>query len=137
MDLYLTKLKKAGLSNTKPRLTIFNLLKNNGHQPYSVNQLVYDCKVFADRSTVYRSIKNLESAGIIKRVYQGWKYKLELSDDFHGHHHHIMCTKCKKVNIINETTELKKIINELAKNNNYIVSDHNLEVQGICRSCQT
>ncbi len=136
MDQYIKLLKNAGLSNTKPRLIIFNLLKNNSHQPMHINQLIDDCKIFANRSTVYRSVDSLEKAGIVNKVYQGWKYKLELSEEFYGHHHHIVCNVCKKTLPVELNKEIENSIDQIAKNLNYLSADHDLEITGICPNCQ-
>ena len=136
MDQYFKMLKDSGLSNTKPRLAIFNLLKNNSHQPMDTRQLIDDCKIFADRSTVYRSLESLEKAGIIRKVYQGWKYKLELSEEFHGHHHHIICNLCKKTLPVELNSDIENSINQIAKNLDYSSADHQLEINGICPNCQ-
>lgn len=135
MDTYRKKLAESGLSDTKPRQAIFNILKNSGHQPFTMNQLIFDCKAFADRSTVYRSVKSLEKAGIIKKIYQGWKYKIELADDFHGHHHHAICNKCKKILELQQDPKLENILNSVASSVGFTMTDHDLEISGLCNDC--
>ncbi len=135
MDLYIKKLKKSNLSSTKPRQAIFNILKNSGHKAFTMNELVNICKIFADRSTVYRSVNALEQAQIIKKVYQGWKYKIELSDDFFGHHHHFICQKCQYVSQIDLPETIEQRLADVTSNFAGQINSHTIEFYGFCQNC--
>ncbi len=136
MDQYLQKLKKAKLSNTKPRQAIFNILKNSGHKAFSMNDLVNVSRIFADRSTVYRSVYALEEAGIVKKIYHNWKYKVELSDDFFGHHHHLICQKCHKIWEIEVPQSTEKELQKQISFKKFQISGHTIEFYGLCEQCQ-
>ncbi len=79
-------LRDNNLSVTKQRLLVFNVLGKH-HEPISIKQLHDLTKESVDRVSLYRIVEVFENANIIKRVQIGWKYKLELSDQFHAHHH--------------------------------------------------
>jgi Fur family ferric uptake transcriptional regulator len=89
-----------------------------------------------DRASLYRIVKIFEKTGIAQRVYVGWKYKVELTDIFLHHHHHISCLGCHKLIAISEDEQIEKLIQELAVKHQIIATSHQLEVQGYCRDCQ-
>lgn len=89
-----------------------------------------------DRVSLYRIIRIFEQTGIAQRVYVGWKYKIELTDIFTHHHHHISCLGCHKLIAISEDAEIEKLIHELATKHQVIAKSHQLEVQGYCKDCQ-
>ena len=133
---YEDRLKSKKISSTKPRKAVFKALFNSGHTPLSTSELIKLCETGADRASIYRSIDRLESAGIIKRVNHGFKYKLELSDEFHGHHHHIACTKCGGLLAIPDSLKLEIAINEMAEAQGYQATSHQIEIYGLCPYCQ-
>src|SRR5579862_1137557 len=85
-------LKAKGYSLTKPRKAVFELMYNAG--PQTMQELVSHAASKVDRATVYRVIELFEKLGIAHRLNIGFKYKIELSDVFRGHHHHFYCTNC-------------------------------------------
>jgi Fur family transcriptional regulator, ferric uptake regulator len=134
-DLYIQKLNEAQLSNTASRRLIFECLYDNGHRPMSLPELAQKLHRRVNRASIYRNIETFEKAGIIKRVHIGWKYKIELSEDFYGHHHHLVCDTCGKITNIT----LKGIESELsaiAKNQGYVLESHHLSLHGMCLDCQ-
>ena len=76
-----------GYSLTRARLAVFELLNNN--EPQTISQILAKANGLVDRVSVYRNIELFEKLGIVRRIYLGWKYKLELSDKFFAHHHHL------------------------------------------------
>lgn len=136
LDQYHSALNKAGLSNTKPRKAVFEALLSQEHQPITMNELVKQCAHICDRASVYRSVNTLEEAGIIHRLQIGWKYKLELSEQFHGHHHHITCINCGNTHSTHDDETFEQVLSELAARNGYTITDHQLDIKGICSHCQ-
>ncbi|GAC1500278.1 MAG: hypothetical protein NVS1B10_03720 [Candidatus Saccharimonadales bacterium] len=126
-------LRRSGYSLTKQRRLIFELL--SGQEPLSIQELNRRTNKQLDQASVYRIISVFERLGIVKRVNIGWKYKIELSDKFAEHHHHLSCSKCHKVIPINEA-ELESFIKRLAKTHNFTASEHQVEIQGYCSRCQ-
>lgn len=128
------KLKDSGYSVTKPRLVTFEVLTNT-KQPLTMQELIRRTNKQVDRASVYRTIDIFEASGITQRIYSGWKYKLELSDNFQEHHHHFTCTNCGLVIPIHNQ-EIEKIIDELSASQKFQTSSHQLEIQGLCEKCQ-
>jgi Fur family ferric uptake transcriptional regulator len=127
-------LKENGLSMTKTRQYIFELLQDK--EPQSMHELFLRGKNKFDRVTLYRTIKLFEEVHIAQRVYTGWKYKLELTDRFSSHHHHLTCQKCGNIIPVKEDSEVETLIANLANQNNFKILNHQLEIQGVCKDCQ-
>lgn len=127
-----TVLKANGSSVTKQRLLVFALLE--GKEPLTMQELYLLANGKLDRASLYRTIALFEQLGIAQRVNIGWKYKIELSDQFAEHHHHLTCMKCHKVIPINEQ-ELEAFISGLAHSYQFKPVEHQVEVQGYCDAC--
>ena len=122
-------------SVTKARLLVFRLLVSAAG-PQSISQLIRSSKETVDRVSVYRTIELYEKLGIVQRINIGWKYKLELSDIFLEHHHHISCINCGRVFAIEEEAGVEKLIEKLGESSGFILTSHQLELQGYCSKCQ-
>lgn len=120
-------------SLTRPRQKVFMALQ--GQEPLTMHQLIVVIPE-VDRASIYRTISLFEEIGVVQRLQQGWKYKIELSDTFAAHHHHLSCTQCKKVIPINEYA-LEQFIEQLAAQNHFHAHSHQVEIQGLCKSCGT
>lgn len=127
-------LKTTGYSATKSREIVFTAL--DGQEPMTMAELVRRTGNQTDRASVYRTVKLFEKLGIIQKLQIGWKYKLELSDEFHEHHHHIACIHCGVVLPIKESSEIENTINTLASDHGFKVLTHQFELRGLCKNCQ-
>src|ERR1700759_5537066 len=90
-----TTLKDHHQSLTAARVHVFEALQ--GHEPQTMHPIVEACRGGPDRASVYRAIALFERLGIVQRLQMGWKYKLELSDAFTHHHHHLTCLRCGRI----------------------------------------
>jgi len=88
-----------------------------------------------DRASVYRAINLFERLGVVQRLHTGWKYKLELSDRFAEHHHHLTCTTCGRSIAMNEA-DLERVIRRVAAGHGFAPAAHQIEVQGTCAECR-
>ena len=133
--LYIETLKNNSLSDTKARRKIFNILDTH-HDPITMNQLIAIAEPDLDRSTAYRIVDVFEKVGIIIRVYTGWKYRIELSEVFSSHHHHLSCSRCGSIIAFEEPPELDSSLHAIAYKQGYKLQTHSLELKGICRACR-
>src|SRR5690349_2357098 len=115
IDQFTSILKASGQSVTKSRVAIFEALL--GQEPMDMHNLVGKVSS-VDRASVYRSVELFERLGIVQRLHTGWKYKLELSDKFNDHHHHLTCTQCGRTTAMNEG-ELEMIIRKIAAHHGF------------------
>lgn len=129
-----TKLQEHGYSLTRPRQNVFIALLD--HEPQSMPQLIARIGDKVDRASIYRVVAVFEKAGIAHRLSTGWKYKLELTDDFNHHHHHLTCLSCETVFSIPEDEEIEKLINAMASQKGFKATAHLLEIRGLCATCR-
>lgn len=118
---------------TRAREATFKLLISP--QPQTMHDVLSKAQGTVDRVSVYRNIDVFEKIGLVHRVYIGWKYKLELSDEFTGHHHHLSCLKCGKVIDIEDEKHIDEFIDEVAKKAGFQPHRHQFEIDGYCRDC--
>jgi Fe2+ or Zn2+ uptake regulation protein len=132
-QIFITTLKQAHQSVTLARLSVFKALLSN--KLLSMKELIKLLAPNIDRASVYRNVELLVSLGIVERVYIGWKYKLELTEAYSGHHHHLICTKCGAISNIHGEVGLEQQIYDITKLHGYILQAHQLEIQGLCGNC--
>ncbi len=134
-DQYIHQLKQEKLSITKPRKVVFEAIANN--HGITMAQLTKKLSSEIHRASVYRAVDTLETYGIIKRVYTGWKYTLELSEAYDSqHHHHLHCTNCNKIINTEHDIKLERIIYDHALQYGFVMKTHELDIQGICSNCR-
>lgn len=134
LEQFRNTLKHHGYSLTRARLAVFGALQ--GKEPLSMSQVAQACAGKADRASVYRTVALFEELGIVRRLQIGWKYKLELSDAFHYHHHHLTCLKCGRVIPLPEDRQMEARLHTLARGQDFVMKDHLLEIQGLCSDCR-
>ena len=124
-------LKQQGFTATKTRMAVLQAILKM--QPVSLNQLI---KVLpnVDRATVYRTVDLFIDLNIIKKIYTGFKYQVELADDFQAHHHHLTCLRCGST-IDVHTPEIEYAIEQTSINNGFRAIRHDLEISGYCANC--
>lgn len=133
LELLERRLKDNNYSITEPRLEIFAALQAQDAQ--TMLQLVNRCPM-VDRATIYRTIELFEKLAIIRKIQIGWKYQLELTDDFAHHHHHFSCTGCGVISAIAEDAELEARLVALALAASFEASEHQIEIHGLCSHCR-
>jgi Fur family transcriptional regulator, ferric uptake regulator len=126
-------LKDNHYSVTEPRRMVFDLLWEQ--EPQTMHELCTRANGSIDRASIYRTIALFQKLGIVQRIIIGWKYKLELTDIFTHHHHHISCLGCGKITAITEDTEIENLIHTIARNHHITAARHQLEIQGYCTNC--
>jgi len=133
LETFKLLLKANSQSVTRARMAIFEALQ--GQEPLSIHQLVERLGRRVDRASIYRAVDLFERLGIVQRLNTGWKYRLELSDMFAAHHHHLTCSQCGATTAMKEE-ELEVVIDNLARAHGFKPSGHQIEIQGVCTRCQ-
>ena len=124
-------LKTQGFSATKTRMAVLRVLLSK--QPASLHDIITTLPE-VDRATVYRTIDLFVDLGVAKKVYTGFKYRIELGDDFQTHHHHLSCLRCGTI-IDVHTPEIEYAIEQTASNNGFRPVRHDLDIAGYCANC--
>ena len=126
-------LKNNGYSVTAARLTVFTALEDS--EPQTMEQLVKKVSMSVNRASVYRIVDLFEKVGVVQRLQIGWKYKLELSNEFQEHHHHLICVNCEKITSFKEPENLDYLLGKIAEREDFTLQNHQLELQGLCNNC--
>jgi Fe2+ or Zn2+ uptake regulation protein len=127
-------LKDNSLRITETRRHVFDLLWDQ--EPQTMHQLEARSRGKIDRVSIYRTISLYEKLGLVQRIIVGWKYKLELSDIFTKHHHHISCLGCGRVVAIQEEKVIENLIHSFSDTYGFTAERHQFEIQGYCSACQ-
>lgn len=127
-------LRNNGLSITKPRKLVFNLLQKN-HRPLSVIE-IHGKLPDIDKVSVYRTVYVFEKVGITHRVWNGFKSKIELSEEFSPHHHHFTCLNCGLV-VSLESENLESALRTFEASHEFRLTQHSVELSGYCKNCST
>ncbi len=127
-------LSENGYRVTTAREATFKLLISP--EPQTIGQILSKASGKVDRVSVYRNIEVFEKIGMVHRIYVGWKYKLELSDEFIAHHHHLSCLRCGKIIDIEDEKHIDDFIHEVSERFGFEPRRHQFEVDGYCSDCQ-
>lgn len=128
-----TILVKNGYHITNAREVTFGLLVNP--EPQSIKTILKKAEGKVDRVSVYRNIDLFEKLGIVRRIYVGWKYKIELSDTFMPHHHHLSCLNCGKIIDIQDEKHIAEFIAQISAQFQFTPRTHQFEIDGYCNEC--
>ena len=83
-------------------------------------------------ATVYRNLRKLADAGIIKRI-EGLEDAEHFDHNTHTHYHFI-CNKCKKVFDVDEDIA-DGIIEKTTQKTGFAITDYDIVFKGICKNC--
>ena len=132
-----TDLRKAGLKVTMPRVKILELLENSPEKHVSAEDIYKSLIESGDEvglATVYRVLTQFESAGLVSRHnFEGGQSVFELAQG--EHHDHIVCVKCNRVEeFVDDVIEERQ--DAIAKRMGFEITDHALNIFGICKDCR-
>lgn len=117
---------------TKQRQLILNIFKEE-KKPFSAEMIFDELPAGSmNLSTVYRTIEKLSDLGMIsKSVINNTSYYYYT----HGsHHHYLICLNCKQM--IEVSCHLDTIINNVIKNDEFLITQHDLTFYGYCNNCR-
>lgn len=103
--------------------------------PISIKQLAASLSSKMDQATVYRNIEVFEEIGVINKIYTGWKYRIELSERFRPHHHHMTCENCGKIIPISLGEKMEQAIENFGRKHGFKIKSHEIELRGLCKDC--
>lgn len=132
------QLKEVGLKITTPRIKVLNILQEKAAEHLSaenVYKLLLEQGDDVGLATVYRVLTQFEDAGLVVRHnFEGGHAVFELSDG--AHHDHLVCTKCGVINeFVDDVIEQRQI--EIAKRHGFQITDHSLNIYGLCPTCSS
>ena len=131
------ELKDAGLKITLPRVKILQVLESSEVHHVSaedVYKLLLRNGEEVGLATVYRVLTQFEQAGLVVRHnFEGGHSVFELSSD--KHHDHIVCVRCGRVEEFADD-EIEQRQKEVADKLGFELTDHNLNMYGLCPKCR-
>jgi Fe2+ or Zn2+ uptake regulation protein len=135
---WLTQLKDNGYRLTNARKAVVEIV---AHASTALNPMeVFDQAKSACPSlgvvTVYRTLEKLEELNLIQRVHQpdGCNAYLPHAD---GHQHLIICEDCGKAEYFDGKEDMDTFFSKVAGEHGYTISDHWLQLFGICSECES
>jgi len=128
-------LDEAGIRVTRHRCTILCLLSQAEH-PLSVRELCSRFGLDAHYVTVYRSVNQMNQAGLLHRVdFGGGIYRYELRSHSGTHQHHLMCSDCGGTVRLQERVVEQMLTRYPDRTRGFHVNDYTLVFYGVCPDC--
>jgi Fur family ferric uptake transcriptional regulator len=90
--------------------------------------------VRVSRATVYRALRLMVEAGLLRRVARPNGREVYEHDYGYPQHDHFICRVCGEL-IEFQNGAISQILDEVAAKNSFRVSGHRLEVYGLCSKC--
>lgn len=133
LDQALDVLREAKHRITRPRKSILKaLIHRKGPAPIEEIHRQMDPGL-CDLATVYRCLAAFERLGLVRRCYFNDGTSLFEINLGHEHHHHIICTSCQKVELLDFC--VVEGLERLVRDRGYTRVSHMLEFFGICSDC--
>lgn len=135
LDQTIHKLRQHHVRITEPRKAIIQFLIETTSHPTADDIYQHLLPTFKDISlaTIYNNVKLLVAHGIIQELVYGdgaAHYDYSIQD-----HYHLMCRQCGKI-----VDLFYPILTDVeafaAKETNFEIHNHRLEVYGLCPECQ-
>ena len=131
------ELKDAGLKITLPRVKILQMLVSSEIHHVSaedVYKLLLQNGEEIGLATVYRVLTQFEQAGLVVRHnFEGGHSVFELASE--KHHDHIVCVRCGRVEEFADE-EIESLQRKVADKLGFELTDHNLNMYGLCPDCR-
>ncbi|APZ90841.1 Ferric uptake regulation protein [Fuerstiella marisgermanici] len=86
------------------------------------------------RATVYRTVTQLEEAGLIRKVARANDREVYEHDYGYPQHDHFICQKCDKL-IEFRNEDISAILDKVSLEMGFRMTGHRLEAHGICSEC--
>jgi Fe2+ or Zn2+ uptake regulation protein len=92
------------------------------------------------QSSAYRNLVVLEQARIVHRLVTHADFaRYELAEDLTGHHHHLVCSNCGRIDDLPATPAVEQsvaiAIDEAQRQAGFRTEHHRLDLVGLCSDC--
>ena len=133
---WLQRLKICGYRLTAPRRAVVEILADSDHslnatQIYDLAREIYPSLGLV---SVYRTLDKLESLRLIQRVHQPDGCHAYIAA-FTGHQHLLLCHDCGAT-VFFQGDKLDELVFRVERESGFQISDHWLQLFGICAPCQ-
>ena len=130
-------LQSRGKRMTKPkRLLLEHVLSRHDHFDAEslIEQLPASGERRMGRATVYRALRELVAAGLLREFQLDGRAVYE-HDYGYPQHDHLYCDQCHKL-IEFQSEDLLELRNAVAQQHRFRVTGHRLIITGICDACR-
>ena len=137
-DAVTARLRSVGQRLTANRRALLDAL-TAAARPLTIPEILDDRPGLA-QSSVYRNLVVLEDAGVVHRVVSTDDFaRWELTEDLAGHHHHLICASCGRVEDVPASAGLERSVAAAAaaitRTTGFRTQHHRLDLVGVCESC--
>lgn len=126
------------MRHTPIHAALLNILKQS-HAPRTPHELLSLLKkrgLTVNKTTVYRQLDTLTRTKVVEAVHFTDRVTRYEISDVNGHHHHLVCLVCGRIEDVSFPSDIEKQQKFIWKKNNFKVLQHSLEFFGHCRRCQ-
>jgi len=132
------RLRRVGQRLTANRDALVETL-TNAPRPLTIPEILARRRGLA-QSSVYRNLVVLEDAGIVHRVVGTDDFaRWELAEDLTGHHHHLICASCGRVEDVPASAGLERSVAAAAaaitRTTGFRTQRHRVDLVGLCERC--
>ncbi|HET9730743.1 MAG TPA: Fur family transcriptional regulator [Acidimicrobiia bacterium] len=132
-------LRANGQRLTPTRRRIIDVL-DRAAGPLTIPEILARGSALA-QSSAYRNLTVLEDAGVVHRVITRDDFaRYELAEDLTEHHHHLVCSRCGRVEDLPATPAVEKsvaaAVHQAARRAGFETHHHRLDLVGICSLCK-
>lgn len=137
-DAIATLLRDADQRYTTGRRLLVELLAD-ANRPATIPELL-DSRPTLAQSSLYRNLVVLEEVGVAHRVVTSdERARYELAEDLMGHHHHMVCTACGRVDDFTVSSQMERSLQaalaRAIEGTGFRTAAHRLDLVGTCDAC--
>ena len=134
-EIFAAFLAKHRLKRSEQREAIVDtFLRSQSHLSVDdLLHLVQKRRPDVGRTTVYRTLKLLQAAGLAQELELKGESRFEREYN-RAHHDHFICQHCGDI-IEFESPEIERIQDEIAHSLGFVIEGHRHQIFGQCRAC--
>ncbi|HKJ55111.1 MAG TPA: Fur family transcriptional regulator [Nitriliruptoraceae bacterium] len=137
--LVAARLRQARQRYTTARRDLVDLLLEVG-RPLTIPELL-EAGATQAQSSLYRNLATFEQCGVVRRLATAQDVaRYELDEELTGHHHHLVCSLCGRIDDITLSEDFEATLHagadEVGSTLGYELDTHRLELVGRCATCR-
>ncbi len=136
------RLRAAGMRYSRSRYAVVQVLAAAG-RPLTLPEILDgepDAGRVLAQSSAYRNLGELVDAAVVRRVDSGDDHaRFELHESLTGHHHHLVCDACGRIDDFEVSDEFEQRVADLADlaaERGFRVDAHRFDMVGRCADCR-
>lgn len=123
---------------TKQRKAVLDVMRENIGCHLTAEEVLHKARHKVPNigiATVYRTLERLATMQILyKELFDGGKYRYEISTQEEHQHHHIICVICKRIIEVEES--LLNSLEQHLEQQGFEIVDHQLKIYAYCPQCK-